>query len=172
MVVLTAIVGILVAIRYLITTRENEVLLREREQSRQEAEHLRLLSTELTTILELDSLLERIVIIATSDLGFDASILILNEKDDHPLYSQSRLMVHAATSSSTESITWRLEDTHLPHSTLLLETEKDVIWIAENIDLPPEVEKWHQEQNIHTTLFMPLKYQGMQLGSLVFANIT
>jgi signal transduction histidine kinase len=172
MVVLTAIVGILVAIRYLITTRENEVLLGEREQSRQEAELLRLLGTELTNILELDSLLERIVIIATSDLGFDASILILNEKDGHPLYGQSRLMVHAATSSSTESITWRLEDTNLQHNTLLLETEKDVIWIAENIELPPEVEKWHQEQNIHTTLFMRLAYQGKHLGSLGFASRT
>jgi len=172
MVVLTAIVGILVAIRYFITTRENEVLLREREQGRQEAERLRFLSTELTTILELDSLLERIVIIATSDLGFDASILILNEKEVHPLYNQSRLMVHAATSSSTESIIWRLENMNLAHNTLLLETEKDVIWIAENIELPPEVEKWHQEQNIHTTLFMPLKYQGKQLGSLGFASHT
>ncbi len=172
MVVLTAIVGVLVAIRYLITTRENEVLLREREQSRQEAEHLRLLGTELTNILELDSLLERIVIIATSDLGFDASILILNEEYGHPLYGQSRLMVHAATSSSTESITWRLENTNLQHNTLLLETEKDAIWIAENIELPPEVEKWHQEQNIHTTLFMPLAYQGKQLGSLGFASRT
>jgi len=172
MVILTAIVGILVAVRYFITTLENEVLLREREQSRQEAEHLRLLGTELSNILELDELLEHIVKIATSDLGFDASLLILIDKDDHPLYAQSRLIIHAATSSSSESITWRLEDTDLPHITLLLETEKDVTWIAHNIELPSEVEKWHQEQNIFTTLFMPLIYQGKHLGSLGFASRT
>jgi GAF domain len=170
LVTLTAIVGILVAVRYLITSQENEGLLREREQSRLEAEHLRLLGTELTNILELDALQERIVIIATSDLGFDASILIFNDKDEHPLFSQSRLIVHAATSNSPESMTWLLEDTNLPHSTLLFETEKDVIWIAQNIELPPEVATWHREQNIHTTLFIPLTYQGKNLGSLGFAS--
>ena len=107
MVILTAIVGILVAVRYLITTLENEVLLREREKSRQEAEH-RDPGDRASKILELDELLEHIVKIATSDLGFYVWILILIDKDVHPLYAQSRLIIHAATSSSSESITWRL----------------------------------------------------------------
>ncbi len=172
MVVLTAFVGILVAVRYLITTLENEVLLREREQKRQEAERLRFVGTELSNILELDALLERIVLIATSDLGFDASMLVLIDKDDHPLYAQSRLIIHAATSSSPESITWRLEDRNLPQHALLLENEKEVAWIAHNIELPREVEKWRQEQNIRTTLFVPITYQGKHLGSLGFSSRT
>src|SRR5438045_6049367 len=56
LVVLTAIVGILVAIRYLLATHENETLLREREQRREEAERLRMLTAKLAEILEFDQL--------------------------------------------------------------------------------------------------------------------
>ena len=47
-----------------------------------------------------------------------------------------------------------------------------MIWIAHNIEVPLEEEKWHQEQNIYITLFMPLIYQGKHLGSLGFASRT
>src|SRR5205823_2368508 len=43
---LTALIGILVAVRYLLTSYENEHLLQERERARREAERLRVLGTE------------------------------------------------------------------------------------------------------------------------------
>ncbi|MDQ6644370.1 MAG: hypothetical protein M3Y76_07960, partial [Chloroflexota bacterium] len=138
LIVLTVLVGILVAVRYLITTGENEVLLQERERGRKEAEQLRLIGIELTNILELDKLLERIVIVATSLLGFDTAILILKEGHDHPLNAQSRLLILAATAASPEAITWRLEEKNPSHSTLLLRKEEHVNWLAHTIQLPSE----------------------------------
>jgi signal transduction histidine kinase len=170
LVVLTVIVGILVAVRYSITTGENEVLLQERERGRKEAEQLRLIGIELTNILELDKLLERIVIIATSLLGFDTAILILKEGHDHPLNAQSRLLILAATAASAEAISWRLEEKNPPQSTLLFSKEEHVNWFAHTIKLPSEVEQWHHEQNMRTTLFLPLTYQGKYLGSLGFGS--
>src|SRR6266496_5070474 len=71
LIALTAIVGLLVTARYLLATNENEGLLLEREQRREMAERLRMLSTQLTEELELDRLLTRIITIATTTLGFD-----------------------------------------------------------------------------------------------------
>ena len=78
--VLTAVIGILVAVRYLRATHENEVLLQDREQSRHGAEHLRQLSTTLTSILDIEPLLATIPALATKELGFDAALLILLEE--------------------------------------------------------------------------------------------
>ena len=75
LVFLTALVGILLTIRYLLATYENHLLLKEREQSRQDAEHLRLLGTELTSILEFDTLREQITFMAAAKLTFDAAML-------------------------------------------------------------------------------------------------
>src|SRR5262249_26329486 len=65
LVILTAIVGTLVTIRYLYATQQNEALLRERKRQHQVAEHLRLLAAQLNEMLEFDPLLERIVTVAT-----------------------------------------------------------------------------------------------------------
>jgi signal transduction histidine kinase len=169
LVVLTAIVGILVAVRCLLTTRENEILLQEREQSRREADCLRLLCIELTNIFVLDQLLDRITLIVTSELGFEAAMLVLIE-DDGPLNAESRLLVRAATSHALEAVTWRLQGTRLPNCTILLGHEREVTWSQESLELPAEVAKWHQEQAIQATLFMPLIYREKILGSLGFAS--
>src|SRR5260370_12504426 len=54
LVALTVVVGLLVTARYLLVNNENERLLQEREQRREMAERLRIISAQLTEELELD----------------------------------------------------------------------------------------------------------------------
>ena len=100
LVALTAIVGLLVTARYLLVNNENEVLLHEREERREIAERLRVISAQLAEELELDRLLTRIVTLATTSLGFDASVLLLLEEYDHPVDDLSSLMIRTASSTS------------------------------------------------------------------------
>src|SRR5439155_10571507 len=136
----------------------------------QVAERLRLMNTELTSILELDRLFERIVTGATSQLGFDAAILIVVDDYDQPLDMQSRLLVRAATSISSEITSWWLQGTELVQCTIVLGHEREIVWTEEAKYLPAEMESWRREQNIRFTLFIPVIYQGKKLGSLGFAR--
>ena len=172
LVVLTALVGILVAIRYLLTTHENELLLREREQRREEAERLRILTTKLTEVLEFDPLLTRIVHMVTYELGFDGALLLLNEDFDHPFSTQSNLLIRAISSTSPETITWRMQGADVPFYTDLMGKEVSVIWARQSLDVPPELSTWLQMQQIRSTLFLALTYQGKVQGSLGFCSRT
>ncbi len=172
LVVLTAVVGILVAIRYLLATHENEILLREREQRREEAEHLRILTAKLTEILEFDPLLTRIVHMATYELGFDGALLLLNEDFDHAFSTQSNLLIRAMSSASPETVTWRLPGANFPFYADLAGKEISVIWAKQPSALSAELSTWLQMHQIRSTLFLPLTYQGKLQGSLGFCSRT
>ena len=172
LVLLTAVVGILVAVRYLLTTHENEILLREREQRREEAEHLRILSAKLTEVLEFDPLLTRIVSIVAYELGFDGALLLLSEDLDRPFDTQTDLLIRAVTSTSPQTITWRLPGRSFPLYANLLVKEVNILWTRQSLALPEELHTWLQTQQMLSTLFIPLSYQGKILGSLGFCSRT
>jgi signal transduction histidine kinase len=169
---LTAIVGLLVTARYLLATNENEILLQEREQRREMAERLRMLSAQLTEELELDRLLTRIVTIATTSLGFDTAILMLIEEYEHPRDAQSSLLIRAASSTSAEVITWRFQGEHLPNQFVFAGKQIEMLRTEQTLDLPADINDWQKEQQILVTLFVPLTYQGKIQGSLGFSSRT
>jgi signal transduction histidine kinase len=170
LVVTTIIVAILVTIRYLCATHENEILLREREQRREIAELLRILATQLTEELVLDHLLTRIVTIAASALGFDAVMLLLAEDYDRSLDKQSILLVRAASSIAPEVYTWRFQGEQLHLCSVLAGKQIDIVWAEQKIDVPEDIRAWQKEQQILATLFVSLTYQGKTHGSLGFAR--
>ena len=103
LVALTAIVGLLVTARYLLVANENEALLQRRDQRREMAERLRVISAQLGEELELDRLLIRIIALASTSLGFDAIVLMSFEEYNHPLDAMSSLLIRAASSGINRS---------------------------------------------------------------------
>lgn len=172
LVALTAIVGLLVTARYLLAINENQTLLQEREQRSDMAERLRMLSAQLNEELQLDSLLTRIVTVATTALGFDATILLLIEEYDHPLDAKSSLLIRTATSNSPEVNTWRFQGEHLPFRAALGGKQIEISWTQQVIDLPADIRAWQREEQIQLTLFVPLIYKGRKQGSLGFCTRT
>ncbi len=169
LVALTAIVGLLVTARYLLVNNENEALLQEREQRREMAERLRIISAQLAEELELDHLLTRIVMLATTSLGFDASVLMLFEDYDHPLDALSSLMIRAASSTSAEVTSWRFQGDQVPYNAALTGKQIEIRWAENPLDMPADFHDWQQQEQIRVTLFVPLTYQGKKLGSLGFS---
>ncbi|MFL5629501.1 MAG: ATP-binding protein, partial [Ktedonobacteraceae bacterium] len=165
-----AIVGILVTVRYMIATRENEILLQEREQGRLEAERLRVLATELTNILELDRLFEHIVTNAVSQFGFDAAVLVIREEYELPLTEQSRLFIVAAAATTPAVIFWRIEGAQIEKCDLLLAKESEVTWTGQPIDLPPELDTWQRANGLRSIFFVSLIYQEQLLGTLCLGS--
>ncbi len=171
LVVLTAIVGTLVTIRYLYATQQNEVLLRERKRQHQVAEHLRLLAAQLNEVLEFDPLLERIVTVATSSLDFDASMLLLIENYNQPQQEErSSILIRAAASGSLETLAWRSQGMQVPYATILSGKTIEVNWAGQGYLLPVEVDAWRQQQRIRATLFIPLIYHGKVQGCIGFSR--
>ncbi len=167
LVVLTAIVGTLVTVRYLYATQQNEVLRRERERQHQAAEHLRLLAAQLNEVLEFDPLLERVVTVAASSLGFDAAMLLLIENYHEPQQGEhSSILIRAAVSGSPETIAWRFQGMQLPHATILSGKAIEVNWQGQGYLLPLEVDAWRQQQHIRATLFIPLISHGQVQGCI------
>ncbi len=171
LVILSAVVSILIAARYLLATHENEVMAQEREREHREAEHLRRLNIQLTGILELEPLLEHIAEMAISELGFDAALLILIEEPHRQLGSQSHLLVNAS-SVLTPKTKWRLQGDTFFYYLVLAEKAVEVRWDTLSHDVPPEIHAWQQEHSIATMQFLPLIYQGNLLGSLGLARRT
>ncbi len=172
LVALTAIVGLLVTARYLLATNENEILLQQREQRREMAESLRVISTQLAEELELDRLLTRIIALATTALGFDAMVLMLFEEYDHPLDSMSSLLILAASSTSAEVTSWRFQGDQVPYNAALTGKQIEIFWAENTLDLPADFHDWQQQEHILRTLFVPLIYQGKKMGSLGFSSRT
>lgn len=170
LVAVTMLVGALITVRYLFATQQNEALLREQERQHEESERLRILTAQLNEIIELDPLLEHIVTMATTALGFDAALLFLIEDRKEPQDKQYTLLVHAVTAHSSETTTWRFQGTDLSHTSIFSGKEVEVSTATPNPSLPAEVLTWQQEQHIHTTLFVPLMYHGKVLGSIGFAS--
>ncbi len=167
---LTAIVGLLVTARYLLATNENEILLQEREQRREMAERLRIISAQLTEELEFDRLLTRIVKLATTSLGFDATVLLLFEEYDHPLDALSSLLIRATSSASSEVTSWRFKGDQVPNHAVLAGKQIEIFWAENTLDLPADFHDWQQRERIGATLFIPLTYQGKIQGSLGFSS--
>ena len=172
LVALTAIVGLLVTARYLLVNNENEVLLQQRDQRREMAERLRVISAQLAEELELDRLLTRIVTLATTSLGFDATVLMLFEEYDHPLDALSSLLIRAASSTSAEVTSWRFQGDQVPYNAALAGKQVEIYWAENTLDLPADFHDWQQQEQILVTLFVPLTYQGKIQGSLGFSSRT
>ena len=172
LVALTAIVGLLVTARYLLVNNENEVLLQQRDQRREMAERLRVISAQLAEELELDRLLTHIVTLATTSLGFDAAVLMLFEEYDHPLDDLSSLMIRVASSTSAEVTSWRFQGDQVPYNAALTGKQIEIYWAENTLDLPADFHDWQQQEQILVTLFVPLSYQGKKQGSLGFSSRT
>ena len=166
LVVLTAILGVLLTARYLLTINENEMLLGEREERRLESDRLRMLTAQLTPILEFDPLLTSIIIIATSQLGYDAAMLVLFGEYDRPLNVQSSLLVRAATATSQEVSTWWIQGERIAEHAMFIGREMAIYWAGQTPNIPSEVQDWQREQGMLATLFVPLLYKGKTVGSL------
>lgn len=167
LVMLTALVVLLVTIRYLVTSHENEVLLHDRQRSHEESELLRRLTAQMTDILELEPLLEHIVTVIAGELGFDAALLLLLEDN---AFSTTRLAVRAFATPLPSVSTWHLYGERLSHCTLLLGKEIELSGDEHPVTPLPQVQAWLKEQHVTTTLFVPLTYQGKGLGSLGFSR--
>ncbi len=169
--VLSAFISILVAIRYLRATHENEVLLQEREHGRHNAEHLRQLSTTLTSILDVEPLLATIPALATKDLGFDAALLILLEEQYQKIGPQSYMLVNTS-STLTPATKWRLQGDTFFYYLVMSGKDVEIRWDTLIHDVPPDIHAWQREQHIATMNFFPLVYQGDVLGCLGLARRT
>ena len=170
LVVLTALVGILVTARYILATFENDVLLKEREQSRQDADQLRLSATQLTNILEFDKLRAQIVHIAATNITFDAALLLLIDEHHGPTDTHASILACATHAQKTKTPSLQLLDVQYPQNALLWDSEKVVVWSENAVAVPPKIAQWHQEHRILATLFIPLVYQTRVLGCLGFAS--
>lgn len=167
LVALAAIVFMLITVRYLLATRENDVFLRERRQRHEESELLRRLTARLTSILELVPLLDGIVTMVNGELGFDAALLLLSEDTISPA---THLMARAGASSSPTVQTWHLYGERLSECALLLGKEIEIATDTGEYPFASSslLQAWLQEQQVTTLFFVPLTYQGKKLGSLGF----
>lgn len=163
LVVLTAVVGVLMTARYMLANYENEVLLLEREQRHHESEQLRHLMTQLTEILNEEHLRKRIVSMVIGELDFDAVMLLLLE--DMQLTEHPEIQVYAAAKSSTERPNWGFQGENFLEQLAFSGKVHEIDW-EDQLQVPPEIRLWCQEQNISTMVFVSLTYQGRVLGSL------
>ena len=171
LVMLTAFISILVAVRYLKATQENEKLLLEQERERYDAEHLRQLNVKLTSTLAIEPLLENIVSLVTQELGFDAALLVLREKQYDGISSQSYMLVN--TSSTTAPATnWRLRSDSFFSFLLEDRQSTEISWESCTQDIPAEIAVWQKLQALPTMHFFPLRYQSAILGCLGVAYKT
>ena len=168
---LAALIGILVAVRYLRATHENEVLLQDRERSRHDAEHLRQLSTTLTGILDIEPLLATIPALATKELGFDAALLILLEEQYQKIGPRSYMLINTS-STLTPPTKWRLQGDTFFYYLVMSGKDVEIRWDTLTHDVPPDIHVWQREQHIASMNFSPLVYQGVVLGCLGLARRT
>jgi signal transduction histidine kinase len=167
--ILCGTVLLLIITHYLLATYENAQLVHEKEQSRQEAELLRKSTASLTSVLEMDLLLNHIVTVGAADLGFDAAALVLVEEYDRPLDEQSSLLARATTSERTQVMSWRLTGRTIPACLALMGKKIEVRWSEAPAHPPTPVHQWHKELRVQASLFVPLSYQGKIQGSLAFS---
>lgn len=169
LVVITSIVGILVVIRYLLLTREHDGLLQEREQRRQEAERLRLITTQLTKHLEVDTLLECAATLLVTELGYDASMVVLVDSYENDLDRPVQLMVHA-DSVAAPAARWRLRGDNILYRIFHMEKDTEIRWAFHTVETPSEIQAWLQQQRLSHMYFLPLSYQGKKQGFIGLSN--
>ncbi|WP_376795910.1 ATP-binding protein [Thermogemmatispora sp.] len=169
---LTAAVAICLFLRYLLTDRQNSELLREREERRQEAERLRVLTAQLSEILELNPLLERIVSLAPTALGCEAAMLLIQEQAPFPDMPAS-LKIYVASPSGEQVMLWRFEGQRFDCCAILQPRELEVRWSALTPEyLPAEMAAWYAQEQVQTSLVIPLMYQEKHLANLLFCSRT
>lgn len=166
---LSVLVLFLVVVHSVLATYENALLVREKEQSRADAELLRKSTASLSSVLEMDLLLSHIVTIGANELGFDAAALVLIEEYERTLDDQSSLLARAATSDISATRAWRLSGQSIPFCSALVGKEVEILWNEAPAHPPTLVHQWHMDQRIQSSLFVPLTYQGRIQGSLAFS---
>lgn len=157
--------GALIVIRHFFSARENEALLKERDERIEATKRVRGLVTQLTDIRDLDTLREDIVNIVRSTVGFKAVMLILVEKYNSPLTAQSNLLV-STTSTSMYTTRWKIRGDTILFRTVEAGERTEIFWAEHHDDLPPEVRAWIEKQQIEAMQFFPIKYQRKILGCL------
>ena len=165
-----ALVGFLVTTRFVVSNYENQALLAEREQRREQAEMLRLLTAQLTEEIQLDPLVTRIAISATTLLGFDTAALLLLQSREQPPDTEFSLLVRASADNFGSIATWQIEAERFQYSDILSNGPLHVYWPEKWVEVPECLAKWHQEQEVLSTLFLPLITQGKELGCLAFSS--
>lgn len=160
--------GLLIT-HYALATYENARLVHEKEQSRNAAEVLRKATASLSSVLEMDLLLNHIVVIGAAELGFDCAALVLVEEYDRPLAEQTSLLARASTSDATQVMSWRVSGSRIPACLALMGKELEVHWQDAPAHTATVVHEWHLNQNVQSSLFVPLTYQGKIQGSLAFS---
>jgi signal transduction histidine kinase len=167
--ILSICVIFLIIIHYALVTYEHTLLVHEKEQRSVEAELLRKATASLSNVLEMDLLLNRIVTIGATELGFDAAALVIVEEYDCSLDEQSTLLARATISDARHVIPWLITGKKIPYCTALMGKEIEVLWSeAPNHPTTP-IHQWHVDQHIQSSLFVPLSYQGKIRGSLAFS---
>ncbi len=164
--ILCAVTLLLIIIHYALVTYENTLLGREKEQHRLEAEMLRHATTSLSSLLETDCLLNQIVTICATELGFDAAAVVVIEEYDRPLDEQSTLLARAVTSAAHPVMAWQITGKTIPYCTALMGKEIEVSWADAPAHPVTLVHQWHIDHRIQETLFVPLVYQGETRGCL------
>ncbi|HEY3993784.1 MAG TPA: GAF domain-containing sensor histidine kinase [Ktedonobacteraceae bacterium] len=167
--VLFAIVFSLLITHYVLATYENARLVHEKELSRSAAELLRKSTASLSSVLEMDLLLNHIVIIGAAELGFDTAALVLIEEYDRPLSEQTSLLARATTADATNVMSWHVTGAKIPYCLALMGKELEVHWRDAPAHAPTLVHQWHMDQSVQSSLFVPLAYQGKIQGSLAFS---
>ncbi len=167
---LTLGITFLLVIRHLFVLHEGEILLREREERRQEAENLRLLTVQLNSTLDLDLLLEWIAGVAVKELKFDTALLLFQEEvitqADEPISIQEISATHEQI--QTHNVIGFMETYE---SLFTRESLLQLSLPSQKQQLPSEIQEWDELQQISTLLNLPLIYkEGRSLGCLMLGQ--
>jgi len=169
LVLLTVIVSILMAMRYLLATRENSLLLWERAQQHRMSEHLRHIEAKMAELLELNPLSERVVTTTVSELGFEAALLLLIETSHRVPLMQAKLlacMAFAEHAGREPAVTlWQGLDSATLRQVIgegkIIEVQPTAL-----IEMMPQLGGLKGVPALSKVLFLPLVYQGKPLGTL------
>lgn len=172
LIIIGACIGFLLATRFVVSNYQNEKLLAERDMRREQADMLRMLTAQLTEEIHLDRLVTRIVTIGTTALGFDTAALLLVETYDQPEASEFNLLVRAASDTFDSITTWQVEAERIEYCDILSGKPVEVYWPEKWVQMPEGLAEWQKEQQVLSTLFIPLATQGKNLGCLAFSSRT
>jgi len=170
LIIIAALTGLLLTTRFVVSNYENERLLSERDQRREQADMLRMLTAQLTEEIQLDSLVTRIVVSATTVLGFDTTALLLFQWREKPPDGEFSLLVRASADNFGSIATWQIEGERFQYGDVLSEKTVQIYWPEKWVEVPEGLAQWHKEQEILSTLFIPLITQEKNLGCLAFSS--
>lgn len=170
LIVIGIFIGLLVTARFVVSNYENVRLLSDRDQRREQADMLRILTAQLTEEIQLDSLVTRIVVSATTLLGFDTAALLLFQWREQPPAGEFSLLVRACADNFGSIATWQMDGDRFQYRDILSDTSLQVYWPEKWVEVPEGLAQWHKEQGVLSTLFIPLITQEKNLGCLAFSS--